>query len=248
MMCCLLFFSFHIVLLHPENDSIVTGYSRLKELLQRRNRDGRDVQQQRDAIFRENRGQQLKRKVEALVQWCIDEEDDGLLNLRNEVDHFMTFVDVCMVHLINTVTWNRITEATISNIFSPSDEAIGMLNFENHVDDFSKMMHDQSVIGRKESKPRYTKENGGSTKGGFKGWHRDGVMRYNTLMREVRTRRSKIDCERLEKRVMTEYREFSNKVHEQQQDAGQGESIDFIPGIDLTQYLVEAEVDNWASV
>ncbi len=151
--------------------------------------------------------------------------------------------------MINTLTWNRITEATFSDIFTPSDEAFGMLTFENHVGDFSRMIDDQSAIGRKESKPRYTKDNGGTTKGGFKGWHRDGVLRYNKLMREVRTRRSKVDCARLEKRVMTEYRDFCNKkVHEQQQNAVQIESTDLMPGIDLQQYLVEAEVDNWASV
>ena len=240
--------SFHIVLLDGGSDAIVTGYSKHNEVLKRRNRDAKDVQRERGSIFQENSGQRLKDKVEALVEWCIDEEDDGLLNLRNEEDHFMTFVDVCLVHLANPPSWNMVTEKKLSNIFSPSDEAIAMLTFENHVDDFDRMIGNKNDIGRKDSRPRYTKEKGGNTEGGFKGWHIDGVNRFNVLIKGVKTKRNEINSVRLEKKVMNQYRDFCNMVDKNQRGEGDHESMDLMPGIDLNKYLVEPDVDNWTSV
>ena len=248
------FISFNLVLLNQgSSETTITGYYIHNQVLNRQNRDALLVQKERDIIYQDNRGQRLKEKVRKLVEWCINEGDDGLLNLRDRDDHFMTFVDVCLVHMTDSSSWSMVTDKRISNVFSSSDEAIAMLVFENHVDDFFRIVSSTKKICRKESKPKYTKENKENerkTKGGFKGWHVDGVSRFNQLMKEVKRRRNNDASVQLEKKIMNEYQIFCNESCDDynKSSGGYNEGMDSMEDIDWNKYLVEADVDNWASV
>ena len=85
------FISFNLVLLNQgSSETTITGYYIHNQVLNRQNRDALLVQKERDIIYQDNRGQRLKEKVRKLVEWCINEGDDGLFNLRDRDDHFIS--------------------------------------------------------------------------------------------------------------------------------------------------------------
>ena len=69
-------------------------------------------------------------------------------------------------------------------------------------------------------------------------------------MKEVKRRRNNDASVQLEKKIMNEYQIFCNESCDDynKSSGGYNEGMDSMEDIDWNKYLVEADVDNWASV
>ena len=97
---------------------------------------------------------------------------DALQNLRQEsdiIELFETFVSYCLIHFTTSINWQYNTSlVVISDIFTPSNEALCILLLENNATDYVKMHDEQRKINRKYSRPKWTKVESRDKK--FKGW------------------------------------------------------------------------------
>ena len=86
---------------------------------------------------------------------------DALQNLRQEsdiIELFETFVSYCLIHFTTSINWQYNTSlVVISDIFTPSNEALCILLLENNATDYVKMHDEQRKINRKYSRPKWTK-------------------------------------------------------------------------------------------
>ena len=133
----------------------------------------------------------VKEKMMKIIDMAV--EGKGLEKLRCESDNmhiFRTFVSYCLIHFTTSINWRyKACNSTISQIFTESDEALCILLIENNAKDFARTYHEQRKIGRKESRPKYTKVECVEKK--FKGWDRRGIRRFNKIVAAVKKQRIK---------------------------------------------------------
>ena len=110
-----------------------------------------------------------------------------LENLRQKSDGFElfdTFVSICLIHFTTSYNWRyNASSLAISDIFTPSDEALCILLLENNAADYVIMSREQRKINRKEAKPKWTKVESADKK--FKGWDRRGIRRFNSIVQTI---------------------------------------------------------------
>lgn len=180
---------------------------------------------------------QRRNSVLNLIRFCSEKGKNGLLSLRDQPDMptldtdssdanddidqqvhranqdafdlFKTFVDVCMIHMTESTIWKyKAYTKNMSDIFTPSDEAMAMLFFENNLKDFHTMSIHKKTILRKESQPKYTKTVEGNR---FQGWHISGIKRYNELLRRIKEKRKEEYSHKIERELKEYYKEFCNQ-------------------------------------
>lgn len=211
-----------VVLIEEEEQKfkVTTGLKRLY-LNSNNKADSIDATQERKQEY-ENYLITRKELLQDLISLCINNEELGLKQLRdipeNQTEEekqkqfslFKVFVDLCLVHFVDSVDWKwRAYSTTISEIFTPSDEAMAMLFFENYVRDYKKMSESGQKVVRKYSRPKYTKTLNQDIK--FHGWHVSGIKRYNHLRAYVSDMRSKTENVEMEESLRNYYRNFCNR-------------------------------------
>ena len=207
--------------------------------------DDISVLRKRHSFYREYLSKRRENVVE-LIEFCSSEDDTkGLLNLRkagNE-EHFITFLDVCLIHYIESSEWRyRCYAQPVSELFTTSDEAMAMVFLENYLNDFKKMASDGQKIDRKDLRPKYTKTTSDNTK--FHGWHVSGIKRYNQFQKFLKEERNTEDSKNLEIKIINYYRDFCNK---QIRDSANNDSDDDLRVLDDDESFADA-IDEWAEV
>ncbi len=148
----------------------------------------------------------VKEDIYQLIQQAATSE--GLINMRvnlNQSKVFDIFVNYCLVNFTTSLNWRYKSYNTkISDIFTESDESLCMLILENNADDFLKVYTTGNIVTRKESKTKYTKSKG-SVNAKFKGWNRNGIKRFNLLVRTVKKNRSLACSLELEMKLKQKY-------------------------------------------
>jgi len=148
----------------------------------------------------------VKEDIYQLIQQAATSE--GLINMRvnlNQSKVFDIFVNHCLVNFTTSLNWRCKSHNTnISDIFTESDESLCMLILENNADDFLKVYTTENIVTRKESKTRYTKSKG-NVNVKFKGWNRNGIKRFNLLVRTVKKNRSLACSLELEMKLKQKY-------------------------------------------
>ena len=148
----------------------------------------------------------VKEDVYQLIQQAATCE--GLVNMRVNLDQsklFDTFVNYCLVNFTTSLNWRyKSYNTNLSDIFSESDESLCMLILENNATDFLKVYTTGSIVTRKDSKPKYTKSKG-NLNAKFKGWNRNGIKRFNLLVRSVKKNRSLAYSHELEMKLKQKY-------------------------------------------
>ena len=135
------------------------------------------------------------------------QDPDEFINMRANEDksYFKYFVEYFLVHFTLSRTWKTsVTMKTISQIFTPSDEAFCMLIIENNAEDLQKVSTTANALDRTECKPLYTK-NYSDIIDRYQGWSKDGIKRFNTLFQRVVELRSTDRSKDLEEEIMLEY-------------------------------------------
>ena len=163
-----------------------------------------------------------KGELQKLISLCIENEELGLKMLREipevqtEEDKerqftlFKVFVDLCLVHFVDSVDWRwQAYSYKISDIFTPSDEAMAMLFFENYVNDYKMMSDTREKVTRTSSRPKYTKTSREDAR--FHGWHVSGIKRYNKLRAFVSDMRGRQENIEMEETLQSYYMNFCNK-------------------------------------
>ena len=148
----------------------------------------------------------VKEDIYRLIQQAATCE--GLVNMRVNSDQsklFDTFVNYCLVNFTTSLNWRyKSYNTNISDIFTKSDESLCMLILENNATDFLKVYTTGSIVTRKEYKTKYTKSKGnGNAK--FKGWNRNGIKRFNFLVKNVKKNRSLVQSHELEIKLKQKY-------------------------------------------
>ena len=148
----------------------------------------------------------VKEEIKKLVEKAATSE--GLVNMRVNLDQsdlFDTFVNYCLVNLTTSLNWRyKSYNTNVSDIFSESDEGLCMLILENNAQDFLKVYSTGSALTRKESRTKYTKSKG-VTNAKFKGQNRNGIKRFNFLVREVKKNRATVHSQGLEEKLKLKY-------------------------------------------
>ena len=123
------------------------------------------------------------------------------------IDLFRTFVSFCLIHFTTSINWRyKACNMAISDIFTESDEALCILLIENNADDYARMYCEKRKIGRKETKPRYTKVECSNKK--FKGWDRRGISRFNKIVTAVKRNRELSISKEMEMQLKASYAEI----------------------------------------
>ena len=160
-----------------------------------------------------------KRRLGALVQMVKQDKDGSMfMNIRqnDNKEFFDTFVNICLVHLTSVSEWrSKMYSNVIKDIFTVSDEAFAMLLFENHVDDFASMIADAEestdvleIQSRKFLNPRFTKTEGEKKDVRRVGWNKQGIKRFNQIIKHLeQVRRQNVSMER-EKEIKAMYAEL----------------------------------------
>ena len=101
----------------------------------------------------------VKEKMKKIIGVVV--AGDALQNLSQEPENFEIFetlVSFCLINFTTSFNWRyNAYSVVISEIFTPSDEALCILLLENNMADYVKMHDEQRKINRKESKPKWTK-------------------------------------------------------------------------------------------
>ena len=127
------------------------------------------------------------------------------LRVNEDTDLFRTFLEFCLIHFVSSTSWRwKAYNVPISEIFTPSDEAMAMLLLENCIEDLRLMCRRKEKILRRQSRAKYTKvELGSSDK--FQGWNNKGIRRYNQLYRTILEHRTRRESKDLETSLQQEY-------------------------------------------
>lgn len=182
-----------------------TGYYKLIKNYPKQNLDGKSLRERKKEIY-DKVTNDLKGDVDSLVDWC-GAQEDGMMNIRDDEKKFGVFLDVVMQHLKTNDKWkNEIYVKKVSELFTSSDEAMAMLYFENYHNDFKIMKSTRKEVPRNESNPTWTKSDKNGN--GYKGWHIDGVNRYNELFDHVEKKRKEDGSVRLEASILDAYKKF----------------------------------------
>lgn len=188
-----------------------------------------------------------KNDLVTLINECLRSEDKKTMILRESgnVKNFLVFLDVCMIHFVESALWKfKCYSNTISETFTESDEAMAMLIFENHLEDFKRMAETGEKVSRKFASPKYTKSTNESTK--FHGWHISGVKRFNDLTKFVKQQRQLEKSKTMEDEVKGYYEDFCNRRNgEYFVDVEASEGTNESMGVDD---VYEEAIDGWAAV
>ena len=151
----------------------------------------------------------VKEKMKKIIDIAV--AGDALQNLRQEPENFEIFetlVSFCLIQFTTSFNWRyNAYSVVISDIFTPSDEALCILLLENNAADYVKMHDEQRKINRKESKPKWTKVESNDTK--FKGWDRRGIRRFNVIVKAIKTNRQLTVSRDMEQKLKTKYTQLS---------------------------------------
>ena len=151
-----------------------------------------------------------------------------LENLRQKSDGFElfdTFVSICLIHFTTSYNWRyNASSLAISDIFTPSDEALCILLLENNAADYVIMSREQRKINRKEAKPKWTKVESADKK--FKGWDRRGIRRFNSIVHTIQKNRQLTVSQDMEEKLKVKYAKFGNDRIEQSKIDSDSDSYD----------------------
>ena len=152
----------------------------------------------------------VKEKMNNIVDMAA--EGRGLENLRQTSDGFElfeTFVSICLIHFTSSYNWRyNASSSAVSEIFTPSDEALCILLLENNAADYVVMNREQRRINRKEAKPKWTKVE--STDKKFKGWDRRGIRRFNSIVNTIQNNRQLTVSINMEEKLKDKYTRLAN--------------------------------------
>ena len=152
------------------------------------------------------------KKIKDLIELAGD--SNKFENIRMSKDNqevFGTFVNYCLVHLTTSVNWRyKAYNTCISDIFTETDEALAMLLLENNIDDFNKVISLNRKLIRNESRPKYMKVHCEKEK--FRGWHRNGIKRFNYLVTCVKKGRACNDSKDMEVKLKSNYAKLCGKL------------------------------------
>ena len=199
--------------------SVYTGTSEndLSEEEEQRNHEGLRELELREKQKKENNIKIAKKLIELAGTenglsglrdlYELDEESGELKEINQEkTDIYYMFVNTCLVHMIPKNMWNRNhMNKPLSELTSVADEAMAMLVLENICCDLNRPIKEVKLVNRKTSQARYTK-NGKDSQGKMRGWHYNGVKRYNKLVIEVLvSRRKNMFKEKLDEEMKRRY-------------------------------------------
>ena len=198
----------------------------------------------------------VKEDIYQLIQQAATSE--GLINMRVNLDQsklFDIFVNYCLVNFTTSLNWRyKSYNTNLSDIFTESDESLCMLILENNADDFLKVYTTGNIVTRKESKTKYTKSKG-SVNAKFKGWNRNGIKRFNLLVRTVKKNRSLACSLELEMKLKQKYEGiFKDSNHSnilgnesENEDVSSDEDVDAYDGFAGDDLLAETVNETIAS-
>ena len=169
---------------------------------------------------------------EGLIDWnqmlaklmrIVGKEEFIDLRLNEDTDLFRTFLEFCLIHFVSSTSWRwKAYNVPISEIFTPSDEAMAMLLLENSIEDLRLISRRKEKILRRQSRSKYTKVELGSPEK-FQGWHNKGIRRYNQLFKAVSEYRKRRESKDLEETLQQEFAVLCGKSGT---GTGDGEEID----------------------
>ena len=198
----------------------------------------------------------VKEDIYQLIQQAATCE--GLVNMRVNPDQsklFDTFVNYCLVNFTTSLNWRyKSYNTNISDIFTESDESLCMLILENNATDFLKVYTTGSIVARKESKTKYTKSKG-NVNAKFKGWNRNGIKRFNFLIRNVKKNRSLAQSHELEIKLKEKYEGICKDSNQgntslndsEHEDVSSDEDVDAYDGFAGDDILTETEEETIVS-
>ena len=153
----------------------------------------------------------VMKKMKTLIELAAS--NGGLENIRKNEEQkevFLTFVNTCLVHFCSSMTLRYAAYNTvISDIFTESDEAFAMLLLENNAKDYNQMVIQKRKFKRSEANPKYTKDPNDKEK--FKGWSKDGIKRYNYLVKVVKRNRKLTHSKEMEVELKDKYAKLCGK-------------------------------------
>ena len=190
--CFYIFDTTNICLVILTGSAEVSATSRLKKF-----QDTSDRDNQEDLID----WNQMLTKLMRIV----GKEEFIDLRLNEDTDLFRTFLEFCLIHFVSSTSWRwKAYNVPISEIFTPSDEAMAMLLLENSIEDLRLISRRKEKILRRQSRSKYTKVELGSPEK-FQGWHNKGIRRYNQLFRAVSEYRKRRESKDLEEALQQEF-------------------------------------------
>ena len=153
----------------------------------------------------------VKKKMNDIIRMAV--EGKTLENLRQKsenIEIFETFVSFCLIHFTTSFNWRyNASSLVISEIFTPSDEALCILLLENNAADYVVMNRDQRKINRKEAKPKWTKVVSADKK--FRGWDRRGIRRFNIIVNAIQINRQLTVSRQMEEKLKAKYVILANE-------------------------------------
>jgi len=175
----------------------------------------------------------VKEKMKKIIDIAV--AGDALQNLRQEPGNFEIFetlVSFCLINFTTSFNWRyNAYSVGISEIFTPSDEALCILLLENNAADYIKMHDEQRKINRKESKPKWTKVESSDKK--FKGWDRRGIRRFNVIVKAITTNRQLTASQNMEQKLKMKYARLSqNEIDGEDGSQTYNEDLDDLNGYD----------------
>ena len=188
-----------------------------------------------------------KDKLERMINECLQAEDNKktkVLRENGNIENYLVFLDVCLIHFVESAIWKyKCYSNTVSETFSVSDEAMAMLIFENHLDDFQKIIATGQKVSRKFACPKFTKSTNDSTK--FHGWHISGVKRFNELVKFVKEHKASEESRQMEDDVKHYYKSFCNRRNVV--TAADNEAANEYNNLEDNETYEEA-IDDWAEL
>ena len=188
----------HICLVILTGSAEVSATSRLKKFL---DSSGEDNQ---DHLI------DWKHMLTKLLR-IVGKEDFIDLRVNEDTDLFRAFLEFCLIHFVSSTSWRwKAYNVPISEIFTPSDEAMAMLLLENCIEDLRLTCRRNEKILRRQSRAKYTKVELGSHDR-FQGWNNKGIRRYNKLYRSILEHRTRRESKDLETSLQQEYAALCGK-------------------------------------
>lgn len=147
---------------------------------------------------------------------------DLVLSLRNgtydsissNLKVWKEYVELCMKPTVPKDTWKRLhVDKVVSDIFTPFDEAMGRITFENNIKVWISECVDKP--DRREVRRVYTGHKATGTNNPVKGWSEVGKKRFNEIVREVVLERKKDERKQIELELSRDYRKIFYDLHEE---------------------------------
>ena len=188
----------------------------------------------------------LKEDMKRLID--IAKAGEGLESIRKCSQNFRifkTFVSCCLIHFTTSTNWRyKATSVVISDIFTESDEALCILLMENNADDFTKAYHEQRKIGRKEARPRYTKNE--SVDKTFKGWDKRGIRRFNIIVQAVKMNRELNESKEMEMQLKSRYTEIAGRgmISDNEESDNDDSELEDLNGYDGFAGVTEEDISS----